>query len=96
MATETLLDRSTIVDEERRKLALEASWEIESLLDLLIERSQDLPVEDMAIRGLTIRAGALNHVVMSAIDDEHHAVDALRSALTGRRAAEESPGMSRD
>lgn len=63
------------VDDERGKVALRATYEIEALLDIIIEKSKNKESEDVReikdiARGLSCRIKDLNSVVMSAIGDD--------------------------
>lgn len=64
-------ENTVIACEERKLLALEATWEIEQLSILIIEISDKLDAETLAFRGLGARIKELNSTIMSAIGDEN-------------------------
>ena len=70
---------------QRVLLALQAAWELENIADIVIGMCPDLKPEQMAIRGLSIRAGNLSRVIMSALDDELDPVEGIRARFTGER-----------
>ena len=86
MSTETV---NETLSEERRELALEASWEVASIADALVEVSQTLSVDDLFIRGLSIRVQQLARVIMSALSDDVAAPADLRVRLTGQQVRSE-------
>lgn len=67
------------VSEERRRLALEALWEIESIARALCARSDDFEASDLWIRAFAIRLCDLASVGMTALDD--HIAGALEAAI---------------
>lgn len=82
MATETVDE--LLGSEERIRVALEASWKMESIADALIEASQGLDASDLAIRGLSIRVKGLANVAMSALGDDAEPIAEIRKRLTGQ------------
>lgn len=67
---------------ERQMVALEASWEIEQLCQLLQKGYGDKPdVEHLAARGIASRICNLASVVMSAIDDEADNTESITERL---------------
>lgn len=77
-----------LLDAERKKLALEAVWEIEVLTNLLLEKSasEEWELENepaLILRGLGVRIVALSRVVMSALDDPIQKTSHLRKTVFG-------------
>lgn len=68
---------------ERHQLALEASWELESVASALIRASQGLNVDDLVIRALAIRVRQLAGVQTSALSDELVTVSTIGEQLSG-------------
>lgn len=79
--------------EERVDVALQATWEIDGLLELIVRESQSLEAGNLALRGLAIRAKALNSAVMSALGEDDMPDATLRAAVSGQsKDAEASHG----
>ena len=77
-----------IPDAERLRFALEAAWQIEGLLDLVI----DSPIKQsdhLGVLSAVIRCKALSGAVMSAVDDEGVEVDDLHLIVHGTYRATE-------
>lgn len=72
-------------DDERTKLALEASWEVEALADTLV-REMGSEISNLALRGMVMRIKELSGIIMSAIDDEVATTEYLGRALRGADA----------
>lgn len=73
---------------ERRHLSLNASWEIESLIDCILKEvnSGDLDLgldAEMKLRGLGCRVKEVNSIIMSALGDELESIKGLRCRLYG-------------
>jgi hypothetical protein len=78
----------TSISEERRVVALEATWEIEALNDAIRDLCKDLGANPMAsedlfpirlkIRGMTARIQDLIGVAMSVLDDDADTQDLAR------------------
>ena len=67
-------------DEARRKIALQATYEIDCLSQLLekeLKHASDLEI--WALRGLAKRISELSCIVMSAIDDGVEDVESLQA-----------------
>lgn len=56
-------------DPARVRLALDALWEVESLADVIGERSDELAASDLWVRGIAARLADLASVGMSALND---------------------------
>lgn len=57
----------------RLSLALQATWEIDSLLEVMLERMPtDFP--DLATRGMCIRAKQLSIAIMDLVDENGSAI----------------------
>lgn len=79
---------ATMLDAERKRLALESTWEIEVLAGLLLEKaaSEEWELEHdqaMILRGLGVRIKTLSRVVMSAIDDPIRKTEDLSKTVYG-------------
>lgn len=71
----------------RTDLAVEAAWEIESISNQWIKASNELEVSDLALRGMSIRAKQLAHLVMGALGDDVADEADLLEKLPGRKVA---------
>lgn len=66
-----ILGETAIACDERKMLALEASWEIEQLSKLIMAASENFDTtETLIFRGLGARIKDLNSTIMSAIGEE--------------------------
>jgi len=83
-------NRIELESSERRRIALDASFEIEGLSNLLVNAAQDAAGEDLWMRGVSIRLRSLSQVIMSALGDELDTVEAMRPRVTGLRAEAEA------
>lgn len=84
MSTADLIeaDGKVTMTKERQMVALEASWEIEQLCQLLQKSYGDRPnVEHLAVRGVASRIYDLVCIVMSAIDDEADDAESIAKRL---------------
>ena len=90
MAVETVNEGLSI---KRIAIALEAAWELESIADALALGLRGSIQENLALRGLSIRAGDLSRVVMSALDDAVITEDELSFSLTGIRTPKDGVGL---
>ena len=82
-------NKTAFSDNERGLIALQASYEIEHMADLVmmaVENSMD--TDALRYRGLAARITALNSVIMSAIGDESEANDELYYRLYLKRQPE--------
>ncbi|NYT61436.1 hypothetical protein H0A66_03735 [Alcaligenaceae bacterium] len=61
---------TAMVDDERGLLALEASWEIAEISDLMLEKVGAVGLEGVLFRGLAARIKELNSAMMSAVGEE--------------------------
>ena len=60
-----------LIDEARGRIALQATWEIESISLLMREMiDNETEIKFLAFRGLAMRLQKLNAVVMSAVGDD--------------------------
>lgn len=78
----------TALDADRKRVALEAVWEIEVLTALLLEQaaSEAWALESeqaMVLRGLGVRIKALSCVAMSALDDPIVSTSCLNKTVFG-------------
>lgn len=93
MATETVIDPTPTYEDERSRIALEATYELEQLLSLILEQTRDKPdgqewVERMrGVRGLVIRGQSLNSALMSALGESDMPTSTIVEMVTGMRAA---------
>jgi len=88
------------ISEDRRLVALEATWEIEALNDAIRELTQGLGTTNMGaeelspirlkIRGMTSRIEDLICVAMSVLDDDGD-TQSLTRRVHGRREPAEAP-----
>lgn len=67
---------NVVMSENRRLLALEASWEIASLAELL-PSTVSLPDPDRAIRGIAFRLTDLSNAITRLISDVAHSTEDL-------------------
>ncbi|MGZ8983522.1 MAG: hypothetical protein ACXW11_06155 [Methylotenera sp.] len=68
--------KTGFIDDARGMIALGATYEIESLLLLMIEsfnksyREEDTAIDPLAMKGVAMRIKQLNSVLMSAVGDD--------------------------
>ncbi len=75
---------AVLVSPERSKLALNASWEIESLCRMLRAiKGNEWGEEGLADRGIILRIEELSCSIMSALGDSMVPDDAVRCAVFG-------------
>src|SRR4051794_15609968 len=81
MAKKTVLPKPLRgITEERARLALEATWQTDALLDAVLEAVEsrwtgteedvNVSARKYVVRGLIFRMRALNNAVMSILDDD--------------------------
>lgn len=71
-------------DIDRKRLTLEAVWEITALCDTLRNSvTPDESQEWLVVRGLALRIESLAETVLSAVDDEHEETSKLWKTVTG-------------
>lgn len=80
MTFETVNEQS-----ERGRLALMASWEIESAADALVDHCAGIEAEHLVVRSLSLRVRELSHVIMSALGDKMESLESIEATLLGRR-----------
>ena len=97
-AAVTSAEPEFVPDAERLRLALEAVWQIEALMNLVVDTTDKMIAgtamgsEDMAIRGIAIRTRDLACAVMSSqeaaadIDELHRTVHGTYRAAKGAAA----------
>lgn len=69
--------------EERREIALDASYEIEALASDILEARQGDSALDASARAVCIRMHQLCGVIMSALGDEVDTLASMRRRLSG-------------
>jgi hypothetical protein len=69
------------LDADRLQVALDATYEIEQLADLIIRESKDEPT--LVYRRLASRIRRLNGAIMSSLDDPNALTGDLASAVRG-------------
>jgi hypothetical protein len=71
-----------LLDDERGKIALEATWEIAAIVTLVRAAVDHLEECDLiAIKGVMHRLGYLNNLIMSAVGDPIETTEELKARL---------------
>ena len=92
-STENTSKNTCFIDESRGEIALNASYEIESLAQLMINVlnqhyvNDDHKIDPVALRGLSMRIKDLNSVIMSATGDSSEDNRSLNSRFSGHSYA---------
>lgn len=86
-ASKDLIDDGTNVtlSKQRNEVAITAAAEIEELCNLMRMATKDYDVVEHAIRGLSLRAKDLSHIIMGALCDDAEKTQELAYRLTGER-----------
>lgn len=75
-------DGQVTLSDRRARCALEASWEIEELCEVLRKSCSDGDtMHTRAVRGISKRISDLSGVIMSALSDQCHSTDDLGRAV---------------
>lgn len=72
-----------VSDLVKKRIALEAVYEIEGLVGLLVEYFVSNEVQDVAFRGIALRAIALNEVLMPILSDHPESGEDMAVAVFG-------------
>jgi len=79
------MKKTSLINDELGTIALEATWEIEGLTNLIVKELEECPeVENLALRGIALRVKRLNSVIMSAIGDSPNATSDDLASLRKR------------
>ena len=83
--TKTTARNTALVDDYRGALAMDATFEIEHLCKMIIDKvNADPRSEFLAFRGVTMRIAGLNGALMSAIGDSGATNEEIRQEIHGR------------
>ena len=76
--------KTLILDEKRRLIFLEASWEISGLTKLISQEAErHCEVEILALRGVAMRIEQLNTIILIGLDEPEVSNRHLNIALKG-------------
>lgn len=79
MATETVNAPSGL--SERHMLALQATWEIDALMEAALGRMPHDFDDDLAVRGMCIRTKQLASAIMDAMDENGSAIGEIHQSV---------------